>query len=405
MRLSNVPAAVLVLVCAVEAVPTLDAYGWPWGLQDPNSVLTDVLAYEGLAKLAAYVVANGYPSPQKCTLDNVVVRSEWSTFSTKQKQEYVDAVKCMAEKPAKSSRDSIPGARNRYDDFVGVHINQTLSIHGTGNFLTWHRYFTWAYEQALRNECGYMGYQPYWNWPKYAKNPLASSLFDGSSASLGGNGASRKEGDVNIPSNQVPSIVLPPQQGGGCVEPGYLNWTVNLGPVSPALNDTTPNKQPDGLAYNPRCLRRDISSYVTQQFLKDADVSSSITNFSDIDSFQTYMQGNGFTDPKFLGIHTGGHFVVGADPGGDLFSSPGDPYFYLHHAMIDRVYWTWQNMDVGPRSFGDNRLSGTITVNNLPPSRNATLEDIIDLGVNAEPITIEQAMSTIGGTPFCYVYA
>ena len=31
------------------------------------------------------------------------------------------------------------------------------------NFLSWHRFFTYTYEQALRNECGYQGYQPYWN--------------------------------------------------------------------------------------------------------------------------------------------------------------------------------------------------------------------------------------------------
>jgi len=28
------------------------------------------------------------------------------------------------------------------------------------NFLHWHRYFIYAYETALRNECGYKGYQP-----------------------------------------------------------------------------------------------------------------------------------------------------------------------------------------------------------------------------------------------------
>jgi hypothetical protein len=39
-------------------------------------------------------------------------------------------------------------------------VNQTMNIHGNGLFLTWHRYFVWAYEQALRNECGYKGYQP-----------------------------------------------------------------------------------------------------------------------------------------------------------------------------------------------------------------------------------------------------
>ena len=34
-------------------------------------------------------------------------------------------------KPAKSSKTAVPGARSRYDDFVAVHINQTLTIHGT----------------------------------------------------------------------------------------------------------------------------------------------------------------------------------------------------------------------------------------------------------------------------------
>jgi len=33
-------------------------------------------------------------------------------------------------------------------------------IFSQGNFLSWHRYYTWAYEQALRNECGYNGTQP-----------------------------------------------------------------------------------------------------------------------------------------------------------------------------------------------------------------------------------------------------
>jgi hypothetical protein len=39
-------------------------------------------------------------------------------------------------------------------------MKNTLSIHGTGNFLSWHRYYTFAYENALRVECGYNGTQP-----------------------------------------------------------------------------------------------------------------------------------------------------------------------------------------------------------------------------------------------------
>lgn len=34
-------------------------------------------------------------------------------------------------KPPKSDPNWAPGVRNRYDDFVAVHINQTLYIHGT----------------------------------------------------------------------------------------------------------------------------------------------------------------------------------------------------------------------------------------------------------------------------------
>lgn len=59
------------------------------------------------------------------------------------------------DKPSITPLDKAPGARSRYDDFVVTHINQTLTIHGTGNFLVWHRNFIWTFEQTLRNECGY----------------------------------------------------------------------------------------------------------------------------------------------------------------------------------------------------------------------------------------------------------
>ena len=103
----------------------------------------------------------------------------------------------------------------------------------------------------------------------------------------------------------------------------------------------------------------------------------------------------------FLGVHTAGHFTVGGDPGGDLFASPGDPYFFLHHAMIDRVWWIWQNQDIAKRQYA---IGATITLNNQPPSRNATLDDTLDLGfIGVDTITIRDASNTLGG-PFCYIY-
>lgn len=94
-----------------------------------------------------------------------------------------------------------------------------------------------------------------------------------------------------------------------------------------------------------------------------------------------------------LTLHSG-------DPGGDIFTSPGDPAFFLHHAQIDRTWWIWQNQDLKNRQ---NAIAGTITLNNSPPSRNGTLQDYIYLGVNAPGIQIGDAMNTLAG-PFCYIY-
>lgn len=51
-----------------------------------------------------------------------------------------------------------------YDDWAYVHCDLNPVIHFTGLFLPFHRYFVWAYGQALKNSCGYKGVSPYWDW-------------------------------------------------------------------------------------------------------------------------------------------------------------------------------------------------------------------------------------------------
>lgn len=110
------------------------------------------------------------------------------------------------------------------------------------------------------------------------------------------------------------------------------------------------------------------------------------------------MQGD-FATGEY-GVHTAGHFIAAGDPGGDIFVSPGDPVFWLHHSQIDRVWWIWQNQDIKNRK---DAIGGTITLNNNPPSRNGTLDDIVSIGVNGPDIAIRSLTSTTAG-PMCYIY-
>lgn len=55
----------------------------------------------------------------------------------------------------------------------------------------------------------------------------------------------------------------------------------------------------------------------------------------------------------------------------NVYSSPGDPLFYLHHTYLDKVWWDWQNLNLSARLTdisGTNRgiLEGNGTVHELP---------------------------------------
>lgn len=241
---------------SVAAATLLAVSAHAWKPSSTNG--TDKLAALGKANLESYHASLN--STSSCGSSNMGVRKEWLSLSDDEKIAYTDAVKCLMTTPSITG-SLAPGAKSRFDDFVAVHINQTLSIHATGNFLSWHRYFTWTYEHALRAECDYEGYQPYINWGKYAHDIVGSPLFDGSKTSMSGDGEFIPHNGTGIPSNDAPNFVIPPGNGSGCVTSGpFRNMTVRLGPVTPSLYGLTPNPQQDGLGLNERCLRRDLSN-------------------------------------------------------------------------------------------------------------------------------------------------
>jgi tyrosinase len=290
-----------------------------------------------------------------------------------------------------------------------------------GFFLSWHRYYMWvsfghtkchetyadiipsppqAYEQTLRNECGYKGYLPYYNWPMWADDPRASPLLDGSDTSISGDGEYIPGRNWTcVPFNPACLVQVPPGSGGGCVTSGpFKDWKVNVGPFS--IPDTTvpPNPSPDGLGYNPRCIKRDISKRSSSE-TTDADVAALIANSSSIAAFQDTLQN---PKPGVMNVHLGGHNTIAGDAGSDFYNSPSDPYFWFHHGQVDRTWWIWQNQDLKNRRL---TIAGTMTFLNTPPTRNATVDDVMTFGeyLGFPDIMMKEASSTLAG-PFCYIY-
>ncbi|TDZ34409.1 N-acetyl-6-hydroxytryptophan oxidase ivoB [Colletotrichum spinosum] len=384
--------------------------------QDPGAVA----AAEGIEELAA-LARSAYDKSEDllssgdlqkrgstCTLGSIKIRREWGALSKGEKLDYIKAVQCFQSKPARTPSEIVPGAKTRFDDFVATHINQTFTIHNTGSFLSWHRQFTWLYEEALREECGYGGTQPYWDWTKTAVTGLETSpIFDGSETSLSGDGEPIPDKGELILTDGEGKVVarLPTGNGGGCVVGGpFKNMSVNLGPIALALPGGGSEMNPEGLfAYNPRCLKRDLTTAVNRAYSNASATIHNILVPRDILTFQNEMQGVGDIITN-LGIHGGGHFSFGGDPARDFFTSPGDPVFYLHHAMIDRVWWMWQMLSPQERQFTDKAIGGTNTFMDQPPSPNTTREDVLDYGYASDSrIKIGDALSTLSG-PYCYLY-
>ncbi|KAK5653077.1 hypothetical protein OQA88_9364 [Cercophora sp. LCS_1] len=356
---------------------------------------------------------------EKCDATNVKVRKEWRTLSKPQRRQYIAAVQCLLEKPSILEPGRVPAAKNHFDDFVYAHLNQTSIVHGTvrppspiprhglptqGNFLPWHRFFIHTYENSLTS-CGYKHPLPYWEWGLDVDSPKDLPLFDGSDTSVSGDGAPVPHGDLMVQSPGEPIVWrLPPGEGGGCIHSGpFVNMTVNFRPKALSNAGTLDKVRNDeATVYEPRCIKRDLNSHLARAASTFRNTTGVILKAGELDMFQGLLEGR-FThnaDDPTAGIHVSGHLTFGGDPGGDVFLSPADPAFYFHHAQIDRVFWIWQMLDFENR----NKMAMTITPNNNPPSRNATLDDPLWLDPLATEVVIRDMMNTVDGDHLCYVY-
>ncbi|KAJ5103928.1 N-acetyl-6-hydroxytryptophan oxidase ivoB [Penicillium argentinense] len=368
-----------------------------FGLRDFFGIVMIWFKYLLLIAFGEVVVASLRHYGQ-CRPEETTVRKEWGEMLPAERTSYIKAIKCLTKKPPRLSTAEYPGVRSRFDDFAATHINQTLKVHYSGLFLPWHRRFVWLWEQALRDECGYIGYQPYWNWPLWADDLENSPLFDCSETSLSGNGKFNPDEQPLTAGN----ITIPRGSGGGCVPQGCGafgegDFEVHLGPFSRQITSYTEIPEPR-FAYNPRCLIRSLNNVVAEDYTNTTLINALMAS-KDIVQFQTVMDHWPARPEGVLGPHGGGHFSLG-DSMQDLFASPQDPAFMLHHCMIDRLWAKWQDGDERTRRYA---INGTSTILNPPWAHNVTLDTLMDFGALDRPRRIGEVMSPTG-RGLCYTY-
>ncbi|KAK4142681.1 uncharacterized protein C8A04DRAFT_38068 [Dichotomopilus funicola] len=384
MKLPFIPAGLMLLACQILAVP-IDI--------DP-----EIEASKRIDELHKQYQHNIFKTISNrttgCTSKNIQRRKEWSTLSKEDKHAFITAIHCLNTLPARTPLTTAPGARFLYDDFIVTHIHQTPAVHASGLFLPFHRHLVHLFQNTLRTHCAYHAPLPYWDWTKTYADPRNADVFDGSEYSLGGNGVyvpGRNPTRISLPGGLSKDI--PPATGGGCVTSGPFaegRFEVRLGPVG-----YEPRGPEGGLGYNPRCLTRDLSpefGYGT----RPSAVTELVDGCEDVECFSVGMDA-----PRGVpgGIHGSGHWQVGLNAL-DVYASPSDPVFWLHHAHVDRVWALWQGQNLEERTY---QVWGTLTAANDPPSEEATLDTPMDFEVLGEPRTIKDTSSTIDGE-YCYVY-
>lgn len=256
--------------------------------------------------------------------------------------------------------------------------------------------FLWQFEEAMRNECGYKDYLPYWDNARFSEDPLSSAVWSGSQTGLGSNGIDHHlEPKTGVfPGLTKPfKLPMPGGTGGGCVTDGpFTNFTISLGPVVKTFID---KNNTYGYEANPRCLSRNFDPASSKGVLTWANATTIVSSHN-IAQLRGTIEGL---------WHKNSHTYIGGE-GADPFSTTNDPAFYLLHAQIDRLWAIWQGQDLKNREFtiDGNRTFLGIPLDYAPdvPPTLATMDDEMDMGLGFKPKAREGMPMTTGH--FCFIY-
>ncbi|KAH9994462.1 Di-copper centre-containing protein [Russula vinacea] len=316
-------------------------------------------------------------SYENCTCTKPAIRREWRKFTTEEKANWIRAINCLSQLPhdpaltpsVDPSVSLIPPVNTSgsyLDDIVYLHMDLSTRIHFTGLFLPWHRWFVHIYEESLKNKCGYTGVSPYWNWTIDAPDFYESSFWKDSDPVSGLGGWGDPNADFRVPDGGFIKYLFP-----------------------------TP------------CLT--LFAATSRSF--EAILG---TPAGDFKGFQ-----------KALEAPQGPHFAIHAIVAGDMVGgcpegapsnctpgpswSPNDPLFFLHHAMVDKIWYDWQSRDpMNVKNFFGGSVPSLKSLdaynqypNGAPPY--LSLNTMMPADGLFPEVTIRDVVNTTGGV-LCYVY-
>jgi len=179
-----------------------------------------------------------------------------------------------------------------FDELAHTHELHNYYIHSNPLFLPWHRAFTVVVETEMRKTAGDDFALPFWDWGYDSQAPELSPHWGDDKLSFG------RGGDPN---------------NNGCVTTGHFK-------------DHKPKYTDNG------CITRDFTKTIDP--LTSTDVLNKLMSGSkDYDSFRRNLEGR---------PHASVHVQIGGDMA--YMISPTDPVFFLHHAMVDKVWNDWQKL-------------------------------------------------------------
>jgi tyrosinase len=234
------------------------------------------------ALVLATIAVPALAAPPRCTPGSadIRVRKEWRTLTVTEKQAYFKAIDVLI-------------SSGYYDELANTHNIHNNYIHGNPLFLPWHRAFTVVVEMEMRKTAGDKFALPYWDWGYDSQAPELGPHWGDDQLSFGRGG----------------------DRSSGCVTTGHFK-----------------DFKPKYGRRKGKCLTRSFED--TMDPVTSTDMLNRLMANSKLyDTFRRGLEGN---------PHASVHVNIGGDMG--IMTSPTDPAFFLHHAMVDKVWADWQKL-------------------------------------------------------------